>query len=129
MTDNAARQPKGIPVGGQFAATAHAEPDLVLGLPEQEVHFDADGTEWDWADQGAAILESAYINGVGMRIDTSRSGDGVYSYEIRAIRARRRLPRVQAGRFRNRSHPGRRQVRVQGRTRTGCPVRGPLQHP
>lgn len=27
------RQPKGIPVGGQFAATAHAEPDTVLSAP------------------------------------------------------------------------------------------------
>lgn len=49
MTDNSARQPKGIPVGGQFAATAHAEPALNLtprrteldgwpeSLPEPEV--------------------------------------------------------------------------------------------
>jgi hypothetical protein len=29
-TDSAARQPKGIPVGGQFAATAHSEPDVSL---------------------------------------------------------------------------------------------------
>jgi hypothetical protein len=28
-----ARQPKGVPVGGQFAATAHAEPDMVLEAP------------------------------------------------------------------------------------------------
>lgn len=51
MTDNAARQPKGIPVGGQFAATSHAEPALNLtprrfeldgwpeSLPEPEVSF------------------------------------------------------------------------------------------
>lgn len=30
MTVQTARQPKGVPVGGQFAATAHAEPDTVL---------------------------------------------------------------------------------------------------
>ncbi len=30
MTTNTARQPKGIPVGGQFAATTHAEPSLSL---------------------------------------------------------------------------------------------------
>ncbi|MET4144129.1 hypothetical protein [Arthrobacter sp. UYCo732] len=30
MTDNTARQPQGIPTGGQFAATTHAEPDLSL---------------------------------------------------------------------------------------------------
>lgn len=30
MTTNTARQPQGIPVGGQFAATHHAEPGIVL---------------------------------------------------------------------------------------------------
>ena len=33
-TDNASRQPKGIPVGGQFAATTHAEPELSLTAPK-----------------------------------------------------------------------------------------------
>jgi hypothetical protein len=33
-TDSTARQPKGIPVGGQFAATAHAEPELSLTAPK-----------------------------------------------------------------------------------------------
>lgn len=32
-TDTAARQPKGIPAGGQFAATSHAEPDVALAAP------------------------------------------------------------------------------------------------
>lgn len=31
MTTSTERQPKGIPVGGQFAATTHAEPSLSLG--------------------------------------------------------------------------------------------------
>jgi hypothetical protein len=57
MTDNASRQPKGIAVGGQFAATSHAETSLDLtprrpelngwpeSLPEPEVsvHFGDDG--------------------------------------------------------------------------------------
>lgn len=30
MTENITRQPKGIPVGGQFAATTHADPDVDL---------------------------------------------------------------------------------------------------
>ncbi|QOT19528.1 hypothetical protein [Paenarthrobacter sp. YJN-5] len=30
MTSTPNRQPKGIPTGGQFAATAHAEPDVIL---------------------------------------------------------------------------------------------------
>jgi len=33
-TENASRQPKGVPVGGQFAATTHAEPDLSLTAPK-----------------------------------------------------------------------------------------------
>jgi hypothetical protein len=35
-TDTTARQPKGIPAGGQFAATAHAEPAVALtGRPDR----------------------------------------------------------------------------------------------
>jgi hypothetical protein len=30
MSENTARQPKGIPTGGQFAATTHTEPDVTL---------------------------------------------------------------------------------------------------
>jgi hypothetical protein len=30
MTDNSPRQPKGVPVGGQFAATTHSEPNVTL---------------------------------------------------------------------------------------------------
>lgn len=50
MTDNIARQPKGLPTGGQFAHTSHSEPDIALAsgrrpelagwpesLPEPEV--------------------------------------------------------------------------------------------
>lgn len=33
MTENTARQPQGIPVGGQFAPTAHAEPEVALTAP------------------------------------------------------------------------------------------------
>jgi hypothetical protein len=32
--DTPARQPKGVPVGGQFAATTHAEPELSLTAPK-----------------------------------------------------------------------------------------------
>lgn len=33
MTENIARQPAGIPAGGQFAATSHAESDITLAQP------------------------------------------------------------------------------------------------
>lgn len=37
MTENITRQPQGIPTGGQFAAVAHAEPDLSLAVPARPV--------------------------------------------------------------------------------------------
>lgn len=33
MTESTARQPQGIPVGGQFAPTTHAEPEVALAAP------------------------------------------------------------------------------------------------
>lgn len=40
--ETTARQPKGIPVGGQFAATTHTEPSLVLAAPQPSLKFTAD---------------------------------------------------------------------------------------
>lgn len=82
MTDNASRQPKGIPAGGQFAATTHAEPELVLGKPERDVHFDPDGTEWDWADPDASILSSGLIGNIGIEIDTHRAQEDRYGFKV-----------------------------------------------
>jgi hypothetical protein len=82
MTENINRQPKGIPVGGQFAAIAHAEPDLVLGLPERDVLIDADGTEWDWANPGHTLLEAGSVNQIGIWIRTHKAAEGVFDYEI-----------------------------------------------
>ncbi|MDO5863413.1 MULTISPECIES: hypothetical protein [Paenarthrobacter] len=37
MTENIInRQPQGIPTGGQFAPTAHAEPEVALAAPAPE---------------------------------------------------------------------------------------------
>lgn len=36
MNENTARQPRGIPAGGQFAATTHAEPDVTLSGTQME---------------------------------------------------------------------------------------------
>jgi hypothetical protein len=82
MTDNASRQPKGIPVGGQFAATAHAEPELALDVPEKDVLFDADGTEWDWANAGHTLLEAGSVNQIGIWVRTHRAAEGVFDYAI-----------------------------------------------
>lgn len=40
MTDIKARQPEGIPTGGQFAAAQHAEPDLTLGTAGRRPELD-----------------------------------------------------------------------------------------
>jgi hypothetical protein len=37
-----ARQPKGIPAGGQFAATSHPEPSLVLAAPADKAWRSSD---------------------------------------------------------------------------------------
>lgn len=39
MTTQSARQPKGVPVGGQFAATTHAEPSLGLAGPRVDAGY------------------------------------------------------------------------------------------
>ena len=84
MTENTQRQPKGIPVGGQFAATAHAEPALNLtprrpelngwpeSLPEPEVtfHFGDDGV----------ITTNVGINGE-TAFEVWNPGDDVHSVE------------------------------------------------
>ena len=42
MTTPTARQPKGIPVGGQFAATTHNEPTVALGGPRVDAGYVAE---------------------------------------------------------------------------------------
>jgi hypothetical protein len=82
MTDNFSRQPRGIPVGGQFAATSHTEPDLVLGKPERDVHFDPDGTEWEWADPGAEVLSTGLIGKIGIEINTRPGHADKYTFRV-----------------------------------------------
>ena len=82
MTDSTARQPKGIPAGGQFAPTSHTEPQVALGLPFGAFTMDPDGTEWDradnedwpWAEPGTAMIESGQVNGVGILIEAGADG-------------------------------------------------------
>lgn len=84
MTENTARQPKGIPVGGQFAATEHAETTLSLtprrpevdgwpeSLPEPEVSF-------HFGDDGV-ITTNVDINGE-TAFEVWNPGDDVHSVE------------------------------------------------
>ena len=57
MTENITRQPAGVPVGGQFAATAHSESDVSLAAP-------ASGLEVSDDDFGAYIhsLSDGYVS-------------------------------------------------------------------
>jgi hypothetical protein len=84
MTDNASRQPKGIPAGGQFAATEHAETSISLtprrpelngwpeSLPEPEVSFHV-------GDDGV-ITTNVEINGEPA-FEVWNPGDDVHSIE------------------------------------------------
>lgn len=46
MTESINRQPQGIPAGGQFAPTTHAEPDVALSVdPDDRVDFGWDGPD------------------------------------------------------------------------------------
>jgi hypothetical protein len=57
-TDTTARQPKGIPVGGQFAATTHTEPDVALPRP---------------------VIEDMSFDHNNGSFDIERDGDGMYT--------------------------------------------------
>lgn len=80
MTENASRQPKGIPTGGQFAATAHSEPALSLAPDPQhdalrsglaaaaeknEALLQADWAEEVWAKYPNASFADVQIAGSG----------------------------------------------------------------
>lgn len=54
-TESTARQPKGIPAGGQFAATVHSEPGLALAAPEANLAFTADFADDLIPDHQAAL--------------------------------------------------------------------------
>lgn len=64
MTENITRQPKGIPVGGQFAATAHSEAELSLStaapaptLAERLAERDASKLRMERLDEQKEVLD------------------------------------------------------------------------
>lgn len=53
------RQPKGVPVGGQFAAAAHGEPDLSLrGATGLTIKDGAENISWDTPEDNSRFLEA-----------------------------------------------------------------------
>jgi hypothetical protein len=69
MTITPNRQPQGIPVGGQFAPTAHAEPAVALTKPVTPFH-DADGTDWDFDGDEYTDIYTSRTGGVEARVTT-----------------------------------------------------------
>lgn len=65
MTTDPKRQPEGIPTGGQFAATAHAEPGVSLQVPAPSGLTIIDGADndiaWDSPEDQGRYLEAAYF--------------------------------------------------------------------
>ncbi|QOT19205.1 hypothetical protein [Paenarthrobacter sp. YJN-5] len=63
------RQPKGIPVGGQFAATTHSEPGIALE-PKVTPGQDADGTRWTFDGDEYTDVYLSSENGIEARVTT-----------------------------------------------------------
>lgn len=82
MTFTPAHKPAGAPDGGQFTAPAHSEPDLGLAARSEDILFDSDGTEWDWAELGASVLEAGEVNSLGILVDTAATDDGHFVYDV-----------------------------------------------
>lgn len=77
MTENISRQPKGIPVGGQFAATAHSEAPLTLSTPYISPFRDADGTEWELGgDDPHSDIYTSHVDGIEARVWTDIREEG-----------------------------------------------------
>ena len=64
MTTDTKRQPKGIPVGGQFAATAHSEPNLTLSPDADDAPEFPIGTQVTWADPDGGPQQAGRVTAV-----------------------------------------------------------------
>lgn len=76
MTDNVSRQPKGVPVGGQFAAAPHSEPVVTLADRVTPFH-DADGTDWEFDGDEYTDVYISRVGGIEARLVTDIRSDGV----------------------------------------------------
>lgn len=78
MTENITRQPKGIPVGGQFAATAHSEASVTLSAPSYISPFkDVDGTEWELGGEDPhSDIYVSVVEGIEARVSTDIREEG-----------------------------------------------------
>lgn len=56
-SETAARQPKGLPIGGQFAATVHREPDVALAPTLEDFSFDHEDSPFDGERDGELTVD------------------------------------------------------------------------
>jgi hypothetical protein len=87
-----ARQPKGVPVGGQFAATAHAEPDLALPAPVISVPSDPQWFKLVYEDRPSNGERRSYAR---IALEESLAGD---DFEVVHDEAARKEIRAEAER-------------------------------
>lgn len=88
MSTQTERQPAGIPAGGQFASTLHAEPEVVLGIEEPDDFDDDrcscgnsldDGQGWDGYCGDCADLRANTVecSGCGDLLEDDEKADGI----------------------------------------------------
>ena len=90
------RQPKGIPVGGQFAPTTHAEPDAVLFTPlsvHERTHLDLVGDQLRSSNDEAAAARAAIYDALTAG---DFGGDGI---RVRDLTDDDRLVRLAVDRY------------------------------
>ncbi|ACL42157.1 hypothetical protein Achl_4206 (plasmid) [Pseudarthrobacter chlorophenolicus A6] len=79
MTENIARQPKGIPVGGQFAATTHSEPGTALSASDEQASF---------AEMGAAARAGlTHSSATHIAALLKKSPEAVYDENVATLAA------------------------------------------
>ena len=90
------RQPKGIPVGGQFASTTHAEPDAGLYTPlsiHERTHIDLVGDQLRSSNDEAAAARAAIYDALTAG---DFGGDGI---RVRDLTDDDRLVRLAVDRY------------------------------
>jgi hypothetical protein len=82
-----ARQPAGIPAGGQFAPTTHAEPAAVLAQSVTPFH-EADGTDWEFDGDEYTDVYTSHVNGItaGVTTDVREEGARMKVVDYRGAR-------------------------------------------
>lgn len=76
MTFTPARQPEGIPTGGQFAATPHSDAVPALSTPRYNPYRDADGTTWESGGDEYTDVFLSNAGGIEARVTTDIREEG-----------------------------------------------------